>query len=166
MLAAGYFDCLCVWRFAPALFIHTTHHSLSNTLRLGASRSCLTGHQSLKSVTPAYLSHHTRSDPTRSPLIHTLWSIWMSAYNASLHTLEWVQPVLIELHYSVLGNLVNIRVHKLGQIWQSHRFICSDIFKGSVSLSHMEGMLGTSCFFSFFFKRWLSVLPIVLCLQK
>lgn len=38
----------------------------------------------------------------------------MGVYNASLHPLDSVESILIELHYTVLGNLVNIRARRSG----------------------------------------------------
>lgn len=38
----------------------------------------------------------------------------MGVWNASLHPLDSVESILIELHYTVFGNLVNIRAQQAG----------------------------------------------------
>jgi len=57
--------------------------------------------------------------------------IWMGVYNASLHPLESVEEsILIELYYTVLGNLVNIRARQPGlDLMGPHIFVlttCDD----------------------------------------
>lgn len=98
-----------------ALFIHTAHLSLQKIHLISVRHTIAWLTIILWSLWHSHLSHQ-RLCQTYKVTIDSTSFIWMGVYNASLHPLDSVESILIELHYTVhyTGNLVNIRARQAG----------------------------------------------------